>query len=158
MKIDELIRKQCPQGVEKVKLEKIIRVEAGKRSRTDHVEGGKYPILSSSKDTFLVDDYDYDETAIIIPRVGSEGKTYHFIQGKYSLHNNAFRIRANDDSFSPKFLYYALCQGFEKFLEDKQNTGMISSIRKSMVKDFRVPAPPLTSNRRSLTPLTPLLV
>lgn len=142
LKIDELIRKQCPQGVESVKVGDIAEVGTGKRDRKEEDPTGKYPLYVRSKDVLRINEYDYDETAIITPGEGKVGEVFHFIEGKYALHARAYRVSVRDNRILPKFLLYAFEHGFKNFLDSRVYTGTLNSIRMPMVKDFQVPAPP----------------
>ena len=87
---------------------------------------------------------DYDETAIITPGDGvGVGKVFHFVNGKYALHQRAYRIHANTTKVEDKFLLYYFCTIFMKYIEKTMFKGSVPSIRRPMLNAFKIPVPPL---------------
>ncbi|EKY5010598.1 restriction endonuclease subunit S, partial [Escherichia coli] len=67
-------------------------IGTGNSNRQDESENGIYPFYVRSKNVLRADKYEYDETAIIIPGEGGIGDIFHYVEGKYALHQRAYRI------------------------------------------------------------------
>ena len=142
-KIEELIKRLCHNGVPYIKLQEIAEIGTGNSDRKDAVENGDYPFYVRSKDILRIDKYEYDETAIIIPGEGGIGDIFHYVEGKYALHQRAYRIHIIDNKLNTKYLYYYMSSMFKKFIMKKAVSATVTSIRKPMIEQFPVPVPPL---------------
>ena len=142
-RIDELIKRLCHNGVPYIKLQEIAEIGTGNSDRKDAVENGDYPFYVRSKDILRIDKYEYDETAIIIPGEGGIGEIFHYVEGKYALHQRAYRIHIIDNKLNTKYLYYYMSSMFKKFIMKKAVSATVTSIRKPMIEQFPVPVPPL---------------
>ena len=112
-KINDLIKKLCPNGVEFKKIIDIAEVGTGSSNRQDAVEDGVYPFYVRSKEVFRINKFEYNEEAIIIPGEGGIGEIFHYVNGKYALHQIAYRIHIVDIRMMTKFLYYYMFNSFK---------------------------------------------
>lgn len=145
--IKDLIDKYCPDGVEYKKLGEIADIGTGSQDRKDAVENGMYPFYVRSKDVLRIDKYLFDEEAIIIPGEGGIGDIFHYVKGKYGLHQRAYRVHLSDTSILTKYLYYYFSSSFKKFIFNKAVSATVTSIRKPMLEKFEVPVPPIPVQR-----------
>jgi type I restriction enzyme S subunit len=141
--VKELVTELCPDGVRYVTLKEVATIGTGSSNRNESTSEGVYPFYVRSKDVRRIDTYEFDETAIVIPGEGGVGEIFHFVEGKYALHQRAYRISFRDDRILPKFAYYYLKVDFKVFIKAKAVDGTVTSIRKPMIEDFRIPVPPL---------------
>lgn len=142
-KLEELIQQLCPDGVEWTILKEIANIGTGSSDRKNAVENGLYPFYVRSKDVLRINTYEFDETAIIIPGEGGIGEIFHYVKGKYALHQRAYRIKIIADVLNSKFVYYFMMENFKKFIEQKAVNATVTSIRKPMIEEFPIPFPPL---------------
>lgn len=142
-KIDELIQQYCPDGVEFKTVKSCAQVGTGSSDRKDASDNGKYPFYVRSKNIEHKDDYEFDEEAIIIPGEGSVGDIFHYVNGKYALHQRAYRIHFTNPSVNTRFVKYYMESAFKAFIMMKAVSSTVSSIRKPMIEDFEIPVPPL---------------
>ena len=145
--IKQLIDKYCPDGVEYKKLGEIADIGTGSQDRKDAVDNGMYPFYVRSKDVLRIDKYLFDEEAIIIPGEGGIGDIFHYVKGKYGLHQRAYRVHLSDTSILTKYLYYYFSSSFKKFIFNKAVSATVTSIRKPMLEKFEVPVPPIPVQR-----------
>lgn len=141
--IDELIQEHCPNGVEWKELGEVAEVGTGSNNTNEQVENGKYPFYVRSQNIKRINTYLFDEEAIIIPGEGGVGDIFHYIDGKYGLHQRAYRIHILSDDIYTKFIYYYLMAKFKPFILKKAVSATVSSIRKPMIEKFPIPIPPL---------------
>ena len=142
-KIHNLLNCFCPKGVVFRKVKDIAEIGTGSSDRKDAVENGRYPLYVRSKDIIRSDSFEFDETAIVIPGEGAVGDVFHFVEGKYALHQRAYRIHIIDKKINSKFAFYYFSNSFKEFIISKAVSATVTSIRKPMIEDFRIPAPPL---------------
>ncbi|GAB5898446.1 restriction endonuclease subunit S [Mycolicibacterium mageritense] len=145
--IDELVAEMAPAGVPYVRIGDIAQVGTGSADRKDASPDGKYPFYVRSKEILRSDSYEFDEDAILIPGEGGIGDIFHFVSGRYSLHQRAYRISLQTPSIDTKYAYYVFLVYFKKFILQKAVSATVTSIRKPMITDFRIPVPPLAVQR-----------
>lgn len=142
-KIEDLIEKLCPNGVPFIKLQEMAEIGTGRSDRKNAVENGEYPFYVRSKEVLKINKYEFDETAIIIPGEGGIGEIFHYVEGKYALHQRAYRIHVIDNKLRTKYLYYYMFEYFKNFIMTKAVTATVTSIRKPMIEQFPIAVPPL---------------
>ena len=124
-------------------LMELAEIGTGSSNRQDEEENGKYPFYVRSKNILRSNSFQFDETAIIIPGEGGIGDIFHYVEGKYALHQRAYRIHITSDEVNPKFLYYIMHNSFKKYILSKSVGATAISIRKPMLEKFEIPIPPL---------------
>ncbi len=142
-KIEKLIKELCPNGMEWKKLEEVCEIGTGNSNRQDATDNGQYPFFVRSKDVLKIDTFEYSEESIIIPGEGGIGDIFHYIKGKYALHQRAYRVHPISDKLCGKFLYYYLFANFKLYINSKAVNATVTSIRKPMLEGFPIPLPPL---------------
>lgn len=142
-KLEELIQKLCPNGVEYVRLGNISEIGTGKSNKQDANPDGSFPFFVRSKNIERLDTYEFDEEAVIIPGEGGIGDIFHYIKGKYALHQRVYRVHLTAADVGHKFLYYYMKACFKSFISNKAVNATVTSIRKPMLEQFEIPLPPL---------------
>lgn len=138
-----LVKELCPEGVEYRPLGEIADIGTGKSDKKDAQESGQYPFYVRSKTILRSSKYLYDETAIVIPGEGGVGEIFHFVSGKYDLHQRAYRVSFTVDEMNPKFGYYYISSFFKEYINRHAVEATVKSIRKPMLVKFEVPVPPM---------------
>ena len=142
-RLTELIDELCPNGVPYIELSNMAEIGTGSSDRKDATEDGRYPFYVRSKNIFRTNNYEYDETAIVIPGEGGIGDIFHYVVGKYALHQRAYRIHVIDNCLDTKYLYYYMFSKFKNFILKKAVSATVTSIRKPMIEKFPVAVPPI---------------
>ena len=143
-KLQELIRELCPDGVEYKRIQEVAEVGTGSCNGNEAEEGGAYPFFVRSQNIKSKNDFQYDEEAIIIPGEGGIGDIFHYVNGKYALHQRVYRIHFINESINVKFIYYYMRSNFKSFILKKAVSATVTSIRKPMIEQFEIPVPPLS--------------
>ena len=141
--LETLIQELCPDGVEFVKIGEVAKVGTGSSNRQDAVDDGKYPFYVRSKNILASDTYEFDDESIIIPGEGGIGEIFHYVKGKYALHQRVYRINFYDERINVKFVYYYMYSCFKRFIMKKAVSATVTSIRKPMIEKFEFPLPPI---------------
>ncbi len=142
-KIEELIEKYCPEGVEYKTIKKLAEVGTGSSNGNESEENGLYPFFVRSQIIKRKNTYEFDEEAIIIPGEGGIGDIFHYVNGKYALHQRVYRIHFLTKIVNVRFAYYYMFAYFKPFILKKAVSATVTSIRKPMIEDFTIPVPPL---------------
>lgn len=132
-----------------VQLADIADIGTGSSNTNEAVEDGKYPFFVRSQEPLRKNDYEYDETAIITAGDGvGVGKVYHYIEGKYALHQRAYRIHINTPEVMSKYYFHYMKAKFLPYIQKTMFQGSVASIRRPMLNAFPVPVPPLDVQKR----------
>lgn len=131
------------KGVEFRRTGELAIVGTGSSNKNQSTDTGAFPFYVRSKEVYRIDSYEFDETAIVIPGEGGVGEIFHFVEGKYALHQRAYRIVYSPQVVLPKFAYYYFQTHFKEFIKSKAVDGTVASIRKPMIEDFLIPILPL---------------
>ncbi|MEF3996750.1 restriction endonuclease subunit S [Escherichia coli] len=78
------------------------------------------------------------------------GDIFHYVEGKYALHQRAYRIRITTNAVDTKFLYYFMSSSFKQYILTKSVGATAISIRKPMLEGFKVPIPSPDNPEKSL--------
>ena len=132
-----------------VQLADIADIGTGSSNTNEAVEDGKYPFFVRSQEPLRKNDFEYDETAIITAGDGvGVGKVYHYIEGRYALHQRAYRIHINTPEVVPKYYFHYMKAKFLPYIQKTMFQGSVASIRRPMLNAFPVPVPSLDVQNR----------
>lgn len=130
-------------------LGEIAEIGTGSSNTNEELEKGKYPFFVRSQVVRYKNEYEYDETAIITSGDGvGVGKVFHYVEGKYALHQRAYRIKMNNDNVNSKFFYYYMRTTFYNYIMKNAYSSSVTSVRRPMLIKFPVPIPPLSEQQR----------
>lgn len=132
-----------------MKLSEIADIGTGSSNTNEELEEGEYPFFVRSQEVRRKNSFEYDETAIITSGDGvGVGKIYHFVTGKYALHQRAYRIHITREGILPKYYFYYMKSAFLPYIEKASFHSSVTSVRRPMLNDFPVPIPPLSEQQR----------
>ena len=135
------------EKVEWKKLGEVSIVGTGKSNTNEQVENGVYPFYVRSKFVKRINKYEFDEEAIIIPGEGGIGEIFHYVKGKYALHQRAYRIKLQDNIIT-KYVYHYMKTKFKEFIVKNMVGSTVTSIRKPMIENFEIPIPSLQTQEK----------
>lgn len=136
-------------NVSVVSLSEIADIGTGSSNTNEATEDGKYPFFVRSQEPLRKNDYEFDEIAIITAGDGvGVGRVFHYIEGKYALHQRAYRIHINQSNVIPKYCFHYMKSMFPDYINSSKFHSSVSSIRRPMLNAFPVPLPPLEEQQR----------
>ena len=132
-----------------VPLADIADIGTGSSNTNEGIEEGKYPFYVRSQEPLRKNEYEYDETAIITAGDGiGVGKVFHYVEGKYALHQRAYRIHINTPDVLPRYYFHYMRSAFLPYIQKTMFQGSVASIRRPMLNQFPVPVPTLDVQKR----------
>ena len=136
----ELLRPRA--GWTTLPLGNVCHIKTGTRNNQDKVENGRYPFFVRSQKIERIDDYSYDEEAILIPGEGNIGDIFHYINGKFEVHQRVYKI----SDFSPvvlgRYVFYQMMQNFGDIALQNSVKATVDSLRLPTFQEFPMPVPP----------------
>ncbi|HRU52111.1 MAG TPA: restriction endonuclease subunit S [Planctomycetota bacterium] len=148
--INELLKNE---KVEWKKLGEVAEVGTGKSNTKEQIKNGKYPFYVRSKHIKRINTFEFDEIAIVIPGEGEIGEVFHYVEGKYALHQRAYRIHIIHENIMTKFIYHYMLQNFKKYIIKNAVSATVTSIRKPMIENFKIPIPTLETQEKIIKTL-----
>lgn len=124
-------------------------IGTGGRNSNQAIEDGEYPFFTRGEKVQTQHDYDFDETAIITAGDGvGVGKVIHFYEGKYALHQRAYRIVIEDSAFVPRFIFHFMKANFLNYMEKMSFHSSVTSVRRHMLTSLPIPVIPVDDQKR----------
>ena len=125
------------------KLGDIAEIGTGRGNTNEGLNDGLYPFFTRGQDILWKNDYEFDEEAVITAGDGvGVGKVMHYINGKYSLHQRAYRFKPTKKLVT-KFLYHYMKVTFFKYVCGNSVASSVSSLRKPQLIAYPIPIPSL---------------
>lgn len=136
-------------GVRWMPLCDLAEIGTGSSNTNEGFDSGLYPFFVRSQVVRYKNTFEYDETAIITSGDGvGVGKIFHFVEGKYALHQRAYRIHVISNALLPKFLFHYMRSSFEDYIKTNAVHASVTSIRRSMLERYPVPIVSLQEQER----------
>jgi len=130
-------------------LGELAEIGTGSRNTNEAVGGGCYPFFVRSQAPLAIGEFEYDEAAVITAGDGvGVGKVFHFVEGKYALHQRAYRLCVKSDLLQTKFLFYFMRNDFARYLSQTAVHASVTSLRKPMFERYPIPVLPLEGQAR----------
>ena len=146
---DQLLDLEGKEGVEMIPLKDVADIGTGSSNTNEGLEKGKYPFYTRGKEVLRKNEYEFDETSIITAGDGvGVGKVFHFVSGKYALHQRAYRIHIKSEYINPRFIYYYMVSTFETYIKMKSFFAAVTSVRKPMIFNYPIPKCSLIMQQR----------
>lgn len=140
-KIDELIQKYCPDGVEFLSLKDCTEMLRGTSLTKKNAIAGKYPVISGGREpAFYCDSYNRKGENITIAGSGA-GAGFVQYWNQLIFVCDAFSVSGKNDVLT-KYVYYCLSAMQDKIYATK-TTGGIPHVHISSIENFKIPVPPL---------------
>ena len=135
----------------------LVNLTTGKLNSNAAVETGKYPFFTCSPETLSIDQFSFDTKALLLAGNNAEGNfCLKYYEGKFDAYQRTYVLTLDDESVTTyKYLFYYLKT---KLLELKNNSAGSATrfLTLSILRDIRVPLPPLPEQKAIASVLSSL--
>lgn len=138
------------EWVEK-KLGEISSIKTGSKNNQDKISDGLYPFFVRSQTIERINSYSYDCEAILVPGEGGIGSIFHYINGKFEVHQRVYKISDFIDGVITKYIYLQMKFSFGKHALINTVKATVDSLRLPTFEEFVVPIPPTVEEQNSIT-------
>ena len=145
-KIDALIKKLCPNGVNYKKIEELCDITRGRVMSKDYIREnyGNYPVYSSQTENDgelgRIATYDFNGEFLTWTTDGANAGSVFYRNGKFSVTNVCGLLKVKNEIITTKFLYYILSLEAPKYV----NAGMGNpKLMSNVMARIKVAVPPL---------------
>lgn len=136
-KLEQLINKLCPNGVEYKTLSDVLKIKNGKDYK--QFKEGNIPVYGSGGIIAYIDVFVLNKPSVLIPRKGSIDKLY-YVEKPFWTVDTIFYTEIYTDIVIPKFVFYYLQK---EHLEKYNIAGGVPSLTQAVLNKISFPIPPL---------------
>ena len=141
-KLDELIKELCPNGVEYKKLKDLCKIKTGKLNANEMEENGIYPFFTCDEKPYKINEYAFDDEAILISGNGSKVGHINYYKGKFNAYQRTY-VLLNFNNGIVKYYVFYLKEFLKKHIIKNSNKASVPYITLPMLENYLVPVPPL---------------
>jgi len=134
---------------EQRKVKELCSISTGKSNTQDKIDEGEYPFYVRSPIVERSNKYLYDEEAVLTVGDGvGTGKVFHYVNGKYDLHQRCYRMYAFFDELNAKYFYHTFSHLFYKRVMAMTAKTSVDSVRLEMISDMEIPTPTIAEQEK----------
>ena len=134
---------------EQRKAKEICSISTGKGNTQDKIDNGKYPFYVRSATIERSNDYLYDQEAVLTVGDGvGTGKVFHYVNGKYNLHQRVYRMFDFNSDVSTKYFYYYFSKKFYRRVMAMNAKTSVDSVRLEMIADMIIKFPSVKEQKK----------
>ena len=141
--INDLIKKECPNGVLFKSLSDIASITIGEFvHKNKQNENSEYPVYNGGiSNTGFYEEYNNDGKNVIISARGANAGYVNRVYGKYWAGNSCYSIKIKDEKEVNWIYLYHYLKNKQKDLLGEQQTGSIPAVSKKQVENLKIAIP-----------------
>ena len=133
---------------EQRKVGAICSISTGKSNTQDRVEDGKYPFYVRSPIVECSNRYLFDEEAVLTVGDGvGTGKVFHYVDGKYDLHQRVYRMFDFGKDITAKYFFYYFSNNFYNRVIAMTAKTSVDSVRYEMIAGMDICTPSIKEQK-----------
>ena len=143
-KLQELIQRLCPNGVEYKKLGEVIKIYTGEQfNKRDMMSSGQYPVINGGiSASGYIDKYNEDQDTITISQGGASAGYVSWQESPFWAGAHCYVIKPLSNETSNRFIYFFL-KNSESSLQQMQHGAGIPALNRDKVRNLWFPVLPL---------------
>lgn len=136
-----------PDDWQIVTIGQIADITTGNKNTQDAEDYGKYPFYVRSQNIERINSFTYDSEGVVTAGDGvGTGKIFHYVNGKFGLHQRVYLIH-NFKSYDIKYFFWYFSQNFYDRINQMTAKSSVDSVRKDMIDKMAVLQPPLSEQK-----------
>lgn len=132
------------------RLGEVAHIKTGSRNNEDKVDGGDYPFFVRSEFIERIDDYAYDCEAILVPGEGKIGEIFHYINGRFDVHQRVYAITGFAPELTGRFAHLYLRMHFGPWAMQNTVKATVDSLRLPTFQQFEMRLPPTSEEQSAI--------
>lgn len=133
---------------EQRKAKELCFISTGKSNTQDHIDDGQYPFYVRSQIVERSNKYLFDEEAVLTVGDGvGTGKVFHYVNGKYDLHQRVYRMSSFSNEITAKYFYYYFSNHFYDRVMAMTAKTSVDSVRYEMIAEMDIALPKVKEQR-----------
>jgi len=132
------------------RLGELAHIKTGKRNNEDKVEDGTYPFFVRSDFVERINSYSHDCEAILVPGEGRIGGIFHYINGRFDVHQRVYAITQFKPGVSAKFVHLYMRMHFGAWAMQNTVKATVDSLRLPTFENFEMHVPPTEDEQTAI--------
>ena len=133
-------------------IENIGHVTTGSKNTQDRIEHGEYPFFVRSQSIERINTYSYDGEAVLTAGDGvGTGKVFHYINGKFDVHQRVYRISEFSSRVNGHFFFLYFSRNFYNRIVQMTAKSSVDSVRRDMITRMMVPLPTIEGEQDAIS-------
>ncbi len=132
------------------RLGEVAHIKTGSRNNEDKIEDGQYPFFVRSEVVEHINSYSHDCEAILIPGEGRIGSIFHYIHGRFDVHQRVYAITQFKPNISTKFIHLYLSKNFGAWAMQNTVKATVDSLRLPTFQTFEMKIPPTLEEQTAI--------
>ncbi|WP_311948617.1 restriction endonuclease subunit S [Halomonas piscis] len=132
------------------RLGEVAHIKTGSRNNEDKVQDGPYPFFVRSELIERIDTYSHDCEAILVPGEGRIGEIFHYIQGRFDVHQRVYAITRFTSDVSGQFIYFYMAMYFGSWAMQNTVKATVDSLRLPTFQNFLMVIPPTIAEQTAI--------
>ena len=142
-KLNELIRKLCPEGINYFNLEDLAKCTKGQQLNKDLLLDEGYPVINGGiNPSGFWNEYNFSENRITISQGGASAGYVNWQKNKFWAGAHCYVIVNEKQNINYRFLYHVI-KNYEVKLTECQYGAGIPALASKTINSLRIPVPPL---------------
>ena len=130
-------------------------IKTGSRNTQDRVKGGAYPFFVRSQQIERIDTFSFDGESVLTAGDGvGTGKVFHYIDGKFDVHQRVYKISDFSDQLDGRYFFYHFSTRFYDRIMSMTAKSSVDSVRMEMIAGMEILLPPEPEQRAIATALS----
>jgi type I restriction enzyme S subunit len=132
-------------------IENFAHITTGSRNTQDRIDGGQYPFFVRSQTVERINSYSFDGEAVLTAGDGvGTGKVFHYINGKFDVHQRVYRISDFSKEVNGFYFYLYFSTHFYNRIMQMTAKSSVDSVRREMIARMLVPLPPTEAEQSAI--------
>lgn len=136
-----------PEEWSATRLEKLAQIKTGSRNNQDKSDDGEYPFFVRSESVERIDTFSHDCEAILVPGEGRIGEIFHYIRGRFDVHQRVYAITGFRSDCDATYLHQYMAQFFGPWALQHTVKATVDSLRLPTFQAFHVALPKVHEQR-----------
>lgn len=128
----------------------IANIKTGSRNNENKVEDGLYPFFVRSAHVERINTYSHECEAILVPGEGQIGNIFHYINGRFDVHQRVYAITQFIDGVSGQYIHLFMSQHFGEWAMQNTVKATVDSLRLPTFQTFQVQLPPTLEEQTAI--------
>ncbi len=132
-------------------IENLAHITTGGKNTQDRIDDGQYPFFVRSQTVERINSYSFNGEAVLTAGDGvGTGKVFHYIDGKFDVHQRVYRISNFSEHLNGYFFYLYFSTHFYNRIMQMTAKSSVDSVRRDMIARMLIPLPPTEAEQRAI--------
>jgi type I restriction enzyme S subunit len=128
----------------------VAHIKTGSRNNEDKAEDGEYPFFVRSEVVERINSYSHDCEAILVPGEGRIGEIFHYINGRFDVHQRVYAITRFKPGVAGKFVQLYMAMNFGPWAMQNTVKATVDSLRLPTFQAFELLVPPTSGEQTAI--------